>query len=86
MGSASATEDEEDVLDYLASPLSIVIVGASGDLAKKKTYPSLFSLVLDNFVADHTKCAAAPLSLLHPGTHTSPCYLQVCRICKASDG
>merc|ERR1719232_1150075 len=33
-------------------PLSIVVVGASGDLAKKKTYPSLLSLFADNLLAD----------------------------------
>jgi len=31
-------------LDYLDTPLIIFVIGASGDLAKKKTYPSLFSL------------------------------------------
>jgi len=30
--------------------LAIVVVGASGDLAKKKTYPSLFNLWLSNLL------------------------------------
>mmetsp|Transcript_37637 Transcript_37637/g.76103 ORF Transcript_37637/g.76103 Transcript_37637/m.76103 type:complete len:237 (+) Transcript_37637:68-778(+) len=29
---------------YMAASLSVVVVGASGDLAKKKTYPALFDL------------------------------------------
>jgi Glucose-6-phosphate dehydrogenase, NAD binding domain len=37
-----ATEDEIKWLT--CSRLSIVVVGASGDLAKKKTYPSLLDL------------------------------------------
>lgn len=32
------------------SHLSIIIIGASGDLAKKKTYPSLFSLYAGNLL------------------------------------
>jgi len=35
---------EEDRSGYLTSSLSIVVVGASGDLAKKKTFPSLLNL------------------------------------------
>lgn len=30
--------------DWHYSPLTVVVIGASGDLAKKKTYPSLLSL------------------------------------------
>ena len=30
--------------DYMTNALSIVVVGASGDLAKKKTYPALLDL------------------------------------------
>ncbi len=37
-----------------SSGLSIVVVGASGDLAKKKTYPALFDLFLDEFIPSHT--------------------------------
>jgi len=35
---------EEDHFGYLKSSLSIVVFGASGDLAKKKTFPSLLNL------------------------------------------
>lgn len=34
--------------------LSVVVVGASGDLAKKKTYPSLLHLFDDNLLPDET--------------------------------
>jgi len=37
------------------SSLSIVVVGASGDLAKKKTYPSLFALFKDKLLPSNTK-------------------------------
>jgi hypothetical protein len=30
--------------DFVSNPLSIIVLGASGDLAKKKTYPALFDL------------------------------------------
>lgn len=35
--------------DYLSVPLTVFVVGASGDLAKKKTYPSLFDLYRHGF-------------------------------------
>ncbi|GMI32847.1 hypothetical protein TeGR_g587 [Tetraparma gracilis] len=35
------------------SPLTITIIGASGDLAKKKTYPSLLSLYLTGLLPPH---------------------------------
>jgi hypothetical protein len=38
----------------LKQTLSIVVVGASGDLAKKKTYPSLLNLFEDNLLPEHT--------------------------------
>lgn len=34
--------------------LTVVVVGASGDLAKKKTYPSLLNLYDDNLLPTHT--------------------------------
>ena len=34
--------------------LAIVVVGASGDLAKKKTFPSLLRLYCDNFLPEDT--------------------------------
>jgi glucose-6-phosphate 1-dehydrogenase len=33
--------------------LSIIVIGASGDLAKKKTYPALFSLFVNNLIPSH---------------------------------
>jgi glucose-6-phosphate 1-dehydrogenase len=35
--------------------LSIVILGASGDLAKKKTFPSLFGLFKEGLLPKHTR-------------------------------
>lgn len=39
--------------EYLAERLTIFVIGASGDLAKKKTYPSLFSLYCANYLPKH---------------------------------
>ncbi|KAF2075890.1 hypothetical protein CYY_002826 [Polysphondylium violaceum] len=39
--------------DY-RTPLTVVILGASGDLAKKKTYPALFSLYLRSLLPENT--------------------------------
>jgi len=41
---------EETQCDYLPDVLTIFVVGASGDLAKKKTYPSLFDLHRNGFL------------------------------------
>ena len=40
---SSSGEEQEDVAET-AGCLSIVVLGASGDLAKKKTFPALFNL------------------------------------------
>eukprot|EP00927_Polykrikos_kofoidii_P084965 TRINITY_DN9112_c0_g2_i1.p1 TRINITY_DN9112_c0_g2~~TRINITY_DN9112_c0_g2_i1.p1 ORF type:complete len:543 (+),score=93.12 TRINITY_DN9112_c0_g2_i1:72-1700(+) len=62
-GPASPTEVSEEVLvlndcelcrkeEYAIGCLSITVLGASGDLAKKKTYPSLVNLFERNFLPD----------------------------------
>ena len=38
---------------YLSSTLSVVVVGGSGDLAKKKTFPSLLQLYLQGFLPEN---------------------------------
>ena len=43
-----------DACDYLPDALTIFVVGASGDLAKKKTYPSLFDLYRHGFLTKRT--------------------------------
>eukprot|EP00980_Cylindrotheca_fusiformis_P027936 scaffold22569_cov116-Cylindrotheca_fusiformis.AAC.7 len=45
---------EPQYCDYLPDALTIFVVGASGDLAKKKTYPSLFDLHRNGFLTDRT--------------------------------
>ena len=46
-----ATNNEKELEECLdTSVLSIVVVGASGDLAKKKTFPSLLNLFADNLL------------------------------------
>jgi glucose-6-phosphate 1-dehydrogenase len=37
---------------YRSSPLSVVVVGASGDLATRKIYPALFALYCQGFLPD----------------------------------
>jgi glucose-6-phosphate 1-dehydrogenase len=44
----------DDTAWLTSSSLSIVVVGASGDLAKKKTYPSLLNLFDDNLLPKDT--------------------------------
>jgi glucose-6-phosphate 1-dehydrogenase len=39
--------------DYRHDALSILVVGASGDLAAKKTYPALLSLFRDGYLPEH---------------------------------
>eukprot|EP01036_Dinobryon_divergens_P048823 gene48823-65468_t len=41
--------------DYMQQKLTIVVLGASGDLAKKKTYPSLYDLYVNGFLSDCTR-------------------------------
>jgi glucose-6-phosphate 1-dehydrogenase len=43
-------ESGDQELDYLTSTVSVVVVGASGDLAKKKTYPALLNLFADGLL------------------------------------
>jgi len=40
--------------DYLPDAITILVVGASGDLAKKKTYPALFDLYRHGFLTKRT--------------------------------
>jgi glucose-6-phosphate 1-dehydrogenase len=45
----------EAQLEWLtSSSLSLVVVGASGDLAKKKTYPSILNLFSEGLLPAHT--------------------------------
>ena len=45
----------EEQLEWLTSSgLSVIVVGASGDLAKKKTYPSLLNLFDDGLLPENT--------------------------------
>jgi glucose-6-phosphate 1-dehydrogenase len=45
---------EEESCGYLGDALTVFVVGASGDLAKKKTYPSLFDLFRHGFLPLNT--------------------------------
>lgn len=47
----STTIDEEG---WMKASLVVVVIGASGDLAKKKTYPSLLNLYDDNLLPPNT--------------------------------
>lgn len=44
----------EDMTWLTDGCLNVVVVGASGDLAKKKTYPSLLNLFDDNLLPEKT--------------------------------
>ncbi|MFS7954275.1 putative glucose-6-phosphate dehydrogenase (NADP(+)) [Helianthus anomalus] len=47
--------DPARLSDYQAESgcLSIIVLGASGDLAKKKTFPALFHLHRQRFIESH---------------------------------
>ncbi|TMW56879.1 hypothetical protein Poli38472_006889 [Pythium oligandrum] len=45
--------DERNSCEFLDHGLTIFVIGASGDLAKKKTYPSLFALYLAGYLPEH---------------------------------
>ncbi|KAI9243869.1 glucose-6-phosphate dehydrogenase [Sporodiniella umbellata] len=45
----------EQVRKELNGAVTIVVLGASGDLAKKKTYPALFGLYRNGFLPENTK-------------------------------
>jgi len=50
----------DETCSYLHETLTIFVVGASGDLAKKKTYPSLFDLYRHGFLPENvTICGYA---------------------------
>lgn len=49
-----ALDEKEDLKWLTSSGLTVVVVGASGDLAKKKTYPSLLNLWDDNLLPKDT--------------------------------
>lgn len=49
----AAPIDERNACEYLEAALTIFVVGASGDLAKKKTYPSLFDLYFSGYLPEH---------------------------------
>lgn len=45
----------KDVSNRLKDGLTIIVLGASGDLAKKKTFPAIFALYKDGFLPKNTK-------------------------------
>ena len=69
------------IRDLAEQALSIVVVGASGDLAKKKTYPALFALFVDEFIPPHTTICGYARSAKKDGTfreHLKP-FLMKCK-------
>jgi glucose-6-phosphate 1-dehydrogenase len=82
------------------SLLTIVVVGASGDLAKKKTYPSLLNLYSDGLLPDDTTVwgyARSNLTdddlrdrlrpfLLKSGDHLASTVEQFLKICRYQGG
>jgi glucose-6-phosphate 1-dehydrogenase len=46
-------DEHHNSCEYLQVGLTIFVIGASGDLAKKKTYPSLFALYLSGYLPEH---------------------------------
>jgi glucose-6-phosphate 1-dehydrogenase len=50
MSAVVPSSKEPESADYMRCALSILVVGASGDLAAKKTYPSLLALFRNNLI------------------------------------
>ena len=65
---------------HRGEPLSVVVVGASGDLARKKTYPALFKLFCMSLLPKHTTpvptIALIPRAC-KPGKHANHFYGRV---------
>ncbi|KAI8584259.1 hypothetical protein K450DRAFT_218922 [Umbelopsis ramanniana AG] len=55
MASSAIQELTQDVDNQLHGSITIVVFGASGDLAKKKTFPSLFGLYRNGFLPKQTR-------------------------------
>ncbi|RHY77760.1 hypothetical protein DYB34_010584, partial [Aphanomyces astaci] len=47
-------DDSNSGCHYMGESLIVFVIGASGDLAKKKTYPSLFELYTHGYLPEHT--------------------------------
>jgi hypothetical protein len=61
--------------DWTTSSLSVVVLGASGDLAKKKIFPALFSLYYEGLLPEvSSSCAAEDLNYIDLRTkgHAAP--------------
>ncbi len=54
LDATAATYDLEKN-DWETSSLSVVVVGASGDLAKKKIFPALFALYYEGLLPEASK-------------------------------
>lgn len=56
MSAASSPEESKDAaafeLSESSSTVTITVVGASGDLAKKKIFPALFALYYEGFLPE----------------------------------
>lgn len=50
-----STKLKEDVKQHLKDGVTIIVLGASGDLAKKKTFPALFALFQNKFLPEKTQ-------------------------------
>lgn len=55
MASASVEQVRKQVNEALHAGLTIIVLGASGDLAKKKTFPALFGLFRGGFLPAKTR-------------------------------
>jgi glucose-6-phosphate 1-dehydrogenase len=55
---------KNDAQPYMNSNLTIVVIGASGDLAKKKTFPTIFELYCHGFIPKHVIVAGYARSKL----------------------
>ena len=54
-GDYDPTGEDKDQCDFLKASLTILVIGASGDLAKKMTFPSLFSLYKYGYLPESTQ-------------------------------
>jgi len=53
MVTVPSLKEQTKVEPFMQEALSVIVLGASGDLAKKKTYPSLFELYVQGLLPEH---------------------------------
>lgn len=62
--SGVTSEDRSKVKKMNSDGITVIVIGASGDLAKKKTYPALMQLYISEFLPKHAQIVGFARSAL----------------------